>query len=95
MRLVRTKKMIPWLLLLGEIVLVIGFYFFGRHGYRQLCLMRAENDALLQQMQHTKQEIQALEHHIADWQKYPFYTEQVAREQLQMMQPGDEIYYLE
>lgn len=94
MRIIKTKKMIPWLILLIEIILVTGWYFFGKQGYPQIQAMRSENKTLDERIAQSKNSIQLLEQQIADWQHYPFYKEQVAREQLQMMQPGDEIYYI-
>jgi cell division protein FtsB len=52
--------------------------------------VRVEQDILV-----LKKEVQDLQEELVAWQTDPFYKEKVAREQLQMARPGEELFYIQ
>lgn len=87
------KKKILRLFFSVEVLVFTAVYLFGAHGIQTLMGLKKENNALLVDIESLKQEVVALESDIAIWQSDDFYTEKIAREQLQMAKKGDTIYY--
>lgn len=72
-----------------------GFYaVYGSHGLMAMRDLQEKNNMLEQNIHSREQEISQLKKEIADWQTYPFYREQYAREHLQMAQKDDEVYLI-
>lgn len=91
---VETKRFLLRLFFAVEIFLFIVIYLFGTQGLQVVLSMRRENSALSLEVHHLESEVQEVKKTIASWKKDPFYKEKVAREQLHMARPGDEIYFL-
>lgn len=53
-----------------------------------------ENKRLAHSTELLVEEIKKLENETQQWEQNPFYREKVAREQLQMARPTDEVYYV-
>lgn len=89
------KKSFLRIFLSLEIVLFGLYYYYGPQGLRTIYRMKRENKALEESIAHLQEVIKNLEQEKKDFLQYPFYREQIAREQLQMMKPGEEIYIYE
>lgn len=79
-------------LLIAECAVFFGFYFFGERGVPLLRELHHENKAYIREIIVLEEEIQKIQQQIDEWNTYPFYKEQVAREELQLINPGDTIY---
>lgn len=77
-----------------EVLLFLWTYFFGAHGIYVLRQAGRENKRLTHEINLFKHEIEQFEDILARWERYPFFKEKHAREQLQMARETDEIYYL-
>ncbi len=55
--------------------------------------LKHENFLIEAEIDQLKKLIEKLEIGIKEWQKYEFYKEKIAREELQMAREGDYIYY--
>jgi cell division protein FtsB len=75
-----------------EIVVVLGFYFFGTQGIMALMQLKKE----LQRQEHDTsllaEDIKKLEYEYESWKNDPFYVEKHAREKLAMARDGEKIY---
>lgn len=88
------KKNIPIFFFLSEVVIILLFHFFGTQGLPLLWKLKQENLLISQEIVILQQEVNALENKCIEWQKYPFYKEKIAREQLQMAREDDYIFYI-
>lgn len=76
-------------------ILVFGvIYMFGGQGLQSLYYMSQHNRQLQQDIVALRQAALELEQQLQYWQTDDFYKEQLAREQLQMARPQEQIYYL-
>jgi len=91
---VNYKKVGLRLFFVGEIIFFVVLYFVSSDGVSALCRKREENRHLALKVESLKKEIEKLEADIQKWEHNPFYREKVAREQLQMARPTDEVYYV-
>lgn len=78
-----------------ECLIFAFLYIAGTNGLQALKQLKRENRALSQDIKQVLQEVSTLQNEIADWHKYPYYKEKIAREQLQMMRKNEIIYLLE
>jgi cell division protein FtsB len=91
------KKIYAYILyaVLGvEMLIFAGFYIRGPQGLRTLSDMYVEQVSMREGIDQLDQEVAALRTDINAWQKHPFHKEKIAREQLQMARPDDEVFYL-
>lgn len=86
------KKLFSRGLLLAECVVFAAFYIGGTRGLPLLRALRAENKLCVQDIMLLESEINQLQSDIDEWHAYPFYKEKVAREELQLINPGDTVY---
>jgi cell division protein FtsB len=77
-----------------EIVIFSGIYFFGAQGLHNVWRMQHENSNVQHTLTALQGEVAHLEQELYAWQHHPFYKEKLAREQLQMARPGEQIYYI-
>ena len=77
-----------------ELCVFVGVYLFGPSGLQMMLRLEQENE-------HLANKLERLAHEVEDWEKKvevlrsgDFYKEQIARQQLQMARPGDEIYLM-
>jgi cell division protein FtsB len=81
--------------LLGvEVLLFAVLYVRGPQGIQALHDMHAEQTTVHDGVDQLRVEVTTLKQEIDDWQKHPFHKEKIAREQLQMARPDDEVFYL-
>jgi cell division protein FtsB len=66
---------------------------FGHSGLLKLFALSRANNKLRTHICEAQQKNKELEQEIQRWQRYPFYKEQMAREQLQLAYPDDIIFY--
>ena len=88
------KKTVLRVLFAMEIVAFVGLYLFGTRGMHTLMELQNKQQELNLLVVDAQNEITALNEQIVHWKDAPFYKECIAREQLQMARPGDEVYYL-
>lgn len=91
------KKFYAYLLyaVLGvELVVFAGFFVRGPQGLQNLSDIYVEQSAMQEGLTQLTQEVTALKQDIDNWNKHSFHKEKIAREQLQMARPDDEIFYL-
>lgn len=88
------KQVILRGILFGELVLFFGFYLFGSRGIPLLRILHGENNNCMQDIMQLEEEINLLQKEIDEWHAYPFYQEKVAREELQLINPGDTVYFI-
>lgn len=86
------KKYFLQIFLYIEIIIFSFFYLFGSNGLKSLHDLENQNNSLTIENNLLKQEINELQSNITQWDNDPFYKEKIAREQLQMARPDEEIY---
>jgi len=90
-----TVKQIIWRGIIGiECIFFCGFYIFGSRGLPLLKALRADNTAYIADIMVLEGEIAAIQKEIDEWHTYPFYQEKVAREELQLINSGDTVYFI-
>lgn len=77
-----------------EIVIMLGFYFFGSHGISALKRLGKEKQQMQQQVDSCLGEINVLHKEINEWKTSDFNREKIAREQLHMARPDELVIYL-
>ncbi len=77
-----------------ELLIFSTVYIFGGQGLQTIYYMSQYNRQLQQDIVNLQQAVTALEQQLQYWQTDDFYKEQLAREQLQMARPQEQIYYL-
>lgn len=88
------KQYVARVFFTAEIFIFAGIYFFGAQGLHAVWQLQHENSKAQQTVSVLQEEVTHLEHELHAWQHHPFYKEKLAREQLQMARPGEQIYYL-
>jgi cell division protein FtsB len=78
----------------AEVITVLFFYLFGVQGLPALYRLKQENISIEQEIGVLQLEVANLAKTIQEWHDYPYYTEKIAREQLQMARQGDIVYYI-
>ena len=91
---VMSKKIILRVFLAGEIIFFVIMYVVSPEGLTAVQNKKLENKQLASRVETLTEEIKKLEDEIKRWETNPFYREKVAREQLQMARPTDEVYYV-
>lgn len=81
-------------LLIVECTLFFGFYVFGSRGLPALRALRNENKELVADIIALEADVAVVQKEIDEWHTYPFYTEKIAREELQLINPGDTVYFI-
>lgn len=76
-------------------VMVFGLvYLFGSHGIAKMRSLQSQTLVIQQEITNLEKDIKELDESIIAWNKYSFYKEKIAREELQFAKEGDEIYYI-
>lgn len=89
-----SKKIVVRAFLVVEIVFFVTMYFVSPDGLMAVTKRKMENKQLADSLCQLREEIKKLEIETKKWEIDPFYREKVAREQLQMARPDDEVYYI-
>jgi cell division protein FtsB len=77
----------------AEIVIFSILYLFGAQGLQVVMAMRKDNGSLSLEVRELESEVGKLNKNLVAWNNDPFYKEKIAREQLHMAKPQDEIYF--
>lgn len=77
-----------------EVILFIWMYVASSGGLPTVWAMQKENQQLAQSVCALQEEVEKLEQERQKWESIPFYKEKLAREQLQMARPDDEVYFV-
>lgn len=85
------KKIFLRTILIVEVLIFAGFYFFGSHGLKALHQHQREAVELNKELEQLKGEVQELKTAIHEWTAFPWYREKIAREELQLAYPHEEI----
>ena len=77
-----------------EILTFICFYVCGPQGIYELMRLRSENSLFQKDLARMRFGLNTVKKAVARWQHDDFLREKIAREELQMVRKGEEIYYL-
>jgi cell division protein FtsB len=91
------RKISKWFLVfcfLIEITAFTYYFMWGERGVVYSYVLMEEERSLKRGIQTLKQDNEKLQNEIDDWKKYAYYTEKYARERLQLMKPGEEIFFI-
>ena len=88
------KKKILRLLFILEIIIFLIFYFGGPSGLSALFEIKKSNKRVLEEIYLLNKDVDQLQAEVYKWKNEDFCKEKIAREQLQMARPGDEIFYI-
>jgi cell division protein FtsB len=86
------KKIILRVFFLFEIIIFTVLYLFGSHGLQALNNLEKKNTGLKKELNILEKEVETLAKQLNEWNNCLFYKEQIAREQLQMAHPHEELY---
>lgn len=89
------KQKVLRLLLIAEVFVVSGFYYFGANGLQAIFRMQEKNYALANDSVDARLRVQRLRELVKEWDEDPFYTEQHAREKLAMARDEETIYLID
>ncbi len=89
-----TKQLLLRMFLVGELC-TVGFLFIcGPQGFFAVRAVYKEHAALLIKIAQEEEEVKLLKKRIDEWVKNDFYKEKIARENLQMARPEEQVYVL-
>lgn len=88
------KKYILLSFLALEICVFCFYYGWGDHGFKAVLRLKHENAATVAKIDRLHTEVDALNVRISDLKAYPWYKEKIAREELQLAYPDEEIILL-
>ncbi len=88
------KKISFRVFFLIEILIFMFTFLFGSNGINVLIKTQQENNNLISEIFLLKNELQSITNQIEEFQKDPFYKEEIARTKLQLSNESDEIYYI-
>lgn len=74
------------------LLLFVGYYVIGGHGVYYWYSLKSANCELARDIAQQKRDIAQLMNEIDAWQRYDFFKEQFAREQLQLAYIDDVVY---
>jgi len=88
------KKIIGSLIFLFLIIIILLFILFGENSLKLWFDLKSENNLLLKDLSKLELEQKKLSDNIDNLKEKSFYTEQIARENLQMANPKDHIFLI-
>lgn len=77
-----------------ELIVFTAVYFFGAQGIQHAWRLNKEIGLIDQEITELTQETKSINDRIVAWHSHSYYKEKIAREQLQMARPWEEIYYI-
>lgn len=89
------KRIILRLALCAEVATFGIIYFTSPSGFKALSLLSTENQELQLRIADVEKDLARLRSEISDWGVYAWYKERMAREELQMAYPGEEIFLID
>lgn len=90
----KNKQWVIKLVLLTELAVFCGVYFFGQEGLPQVNRLKQEGNEVAQEVIQLTQEVEALESKIIAFEEHPIHKEKIAREDLQLAYESEEVYYI-
>lgn len=81
-------------ILLTQIAFFCYISIYGKKGWLALSKLKQEIHITTNKKEIKEKEISELQEVITAWSTDSFYKEKIAREQLQMARPGDQIFYI-
>ena len=91
----RLNKRVVLRVFLGiEIVVFLFFYCISPNGLPLLKKREQENKVIQKCIAQLEKEIEMIEQETNEWEDDSFYKERIAREQLYMARPDDEVYVI-
>lgn len=88
------KRLVLRIFFSCEIILFIFFYFFGAEGFQALMHLKSQKNNLVNGLSVLQQDVNKLQYELSQWKSDLFLSEKIAREQLQMSKPDEEIYLI-
>ena len=88
------KKIVGSLIFLFLIIIILLFILFGENGLKLWFDLKSENNLLVKDLSKLELEQKKLSDNIDNLKEKSFYTEQIARENLQMANPKDHIFLI-
>lgn len=88
------KKIIGSLIFLFLIIIILLFILFGENGLKLWFDLKTQNNLLLKDLSKLELEQKKISDNIDNLKEKSFYTEQIARENLQMANPKDHIFLI-
>lgn len=88
------EKKLLHVLLAFEFLFFAFYYIRGTNGLKTILQLKQENKKISQNIEKVKQEISSMKTEVESWEKYPLYKEQIARQDLQMAYPEEEIFLI-
>jgi cell division protein FtsB len=76
-----------------EMIALTLYSLFGSSGIFMIQDAQKAYKKVQKEIQETQETINRLQNQVNDWKKYPFFKEQLAREQLQMARKNEVVYY--
>ena len=70
------------------------YYCAGPRGFFAIRGLRQFNNQLVAEIAVLNDRVEKLKRAIMQWNEEPFFKEQLAREQLQLVRPDDTVYYI-
>jgi cell division protein FtsB len=89
-----TRRSMVRMFIYTEFALLGMWYLFGPQGIPAITKLQDECLQEEQLLVSLKTEVAELEGEIVRWESDPFFKEKIAREQLQLVRSGDEVYYV-
>ena len=89
------KRLFIRFFLLAEVIVALYWYCSGSHGLYAMRAVLEQHRLLEIQIEHAQSEVDELKNKIDAWQQSDFYKEKIAREQLQMARPEEQVFVLE
>jgi len=87
-----TLRLVIRSLLIVEMIALFWYSLVGTGGIFAIQESQRINMLLTQEVLKIRNQIAQLQQYKEDWHAYPFYKEQFAREELQLMKPNEELY---
>jgi cell division protein FtsB len=91
---ISVKKFFLRTVLVAEVVLCMWLYLFGAHGLKAITALRSETSDLSREIIALRHDIKGLQTEIAEWESTPWYSEKIAREELQLAYPTEEVFLM-
>ncbi len=88
----RIKTTIIRAFLILEVGSFAFFYLFGNHGIKAISALKTEISILEASIESYKKEIGHLKEEINQWEAHDWYSEKIAREDLQLAYPTEDIF---
>ena len=89
------KQLLLRIFFIVEIVVFGWAYLFGEHGVEQIDALRRDCSIAAKEAAVVEDDVQKLKSEIEHWESNSFLREKIAREQLQMVRPGEQVYYIQ